>query len=105
MGGSTGAGFSYKNMPVADGSAVAKQRQQGSVQRQPTGTRGQRVKVGDMLRDVKVAQNDLSLVNIAETKGAGKVPHHQVVPLARYPGLRTTNTYFLASAIKASIKW
>ena len=30
-------------------------------------------KVGDPLRDVKMGLNDLSLVNIAETKGAGKV--------------------------------
>lgn len=29
-------------------------------------------KVGDPSRDVKVGQNDLSLVNIAETKGTGK---------------------------------
>ena len=34
---------------------------------------GNGMKVDDSLRDVKVEQNDLSLVNMAETKGAGKI--------------------------------
>ncbi len=41
---------------------------------------GNGVKVGDPFRDGKVAQNDLSLVNIAKTKGAGKVRITSVVP-------------------------
>ncbi len=80
MGGSTGAGFSYKNMPVADGSAVAGEGNKVLFKGNPLGLAGNGVKVGDSLRDVKVAQNDLSLVNIAETKGAGKVRIISVVP-------------------------
>ncbi|MBX3324461.1 MAG: hypothetical protein U0223_11290 [Nitrospira sp.] len=35
---------------------------------------GKGVQIVDPLRDVKVWQNDSSLVNLAETKGAGNVP-------------------------------
>jgi thiol peroxidase len=41
---------------------------------------GNGVKVGDVLRDVKVTQTDLSLVNITHTKGQGKVRIISVVP-------------------------
>ncbi|MBD0315830.1 MAG: thiol peroxidase [Nitrospiraceae bacterium] len=41
---------------------------------------GNGIKVGDHLRDVKVAQPDLSLINIARTKGDGKVRIISVVP-------------------------
>lgn len=80
MGGSTGAGFSYKKMPVADGSAVAGEGNSVLYKGSPLTLAGDGVKVGDVLRDVKVAQNDLSLVNIAQTKGAGKVRVISVVP-------------------------
>lgn len=80
MGGSTGAGFSYKNMPVADGTAVAGEGNKVLFKGDPLTLTGNGIKVGDALRDVKVAQNDLSLVNIAQTKGAGKVRIISVVP-------------------------
>src|SRR5574338_54242 len=80
MGGSAGAAFSYKNIPVADGSAVAGEGNNVLYKGSPMALSGNGVKVGDVLRDVKVAQNDLSLVNIAETKGAGKVRIISVVP-------------------------
>lgn len=80
MGGSTGAGFSYKNMPVANGTAVAGEGNKVLFKGDPLMLAGNGVKVGDALRDVKVAQNDLSLVNIAQTKGAGKVRIISVVP-------------------------
>ena len=80
MGGSTGAGFSYKNMPVADRSAVAGEGNKVLFKGNPLTLAGSGVKVGDTLRDVKVAQNDLSLVNIAQTKGSGKVRIISVVP-------------------------
>lgn len=80
MGVSTGAGFSYKNMPVADGTAVAGEGNKVLFKGDPLTLTGNGVKVGDALRDVKVAQNDLSLVNIAQTKGAGKVRIISVVP-------------------------
>lgn len=80
MGGSSRAGFSYKNMPVADGSAAAGEGNKILFRGTPSALVGNGVKVGDQLRDVKVAQNDLSLVNIAQTKGAGKVRIISVVP-------------------------
>lgn len=80
MGGSGSSGFSYKNMPVADGSAVAGEGNKVLFKGNPLALAGNGVRVGDTLRDVKVAQNDLSLVNIAETKGAGKVRIISVVP-------------------------
>ncbi|MFZ3014427.1 MAG: thiol peroxidase [Nitrospira sp.] len=80
MGGSTGAGFSYKNMPVANGTTVAGEGNKVLFKGDPLMLAGNGVKVGDALRDVKVAQNDLSLVNIAQTKGAGKVRIISVVP-------------------------
>jgi thiol peroxidase len=80
MGGSTGAAFSYKNIPVADGSVVAGEGNKVLFKGNPLALVGNGVKVGDRLRDVKVAQKDLSLVNITETKGAGKVRIISVVP-------------------------
>lgn len=79
-GGSPGSTFSYKNMPVADGSIVAGEGNKVLFKGDPLVLAGHGVKIGDMLRDVKVAQNDLSLVNIAQTKGAGKVRVISVVP-------------------------
>lgn len=80
MGGSSGNSFSYKNMPVADGSAVAGEGNKVLFKGNPLGLAGHGIKVGETLRDVKVAHNDLSLVNIAQTKGAGKVRIISVVP-------------------------
>ena len=80
MGGATGAGFSYKNMPVAEGTAAAGEGNKVLFKGNPLTLAGNGVKVGDALRDVNVAQNDLSLVNIAQTKGAGKVRIISVVP-------------------------
>lgn len=80
--GSTGslAGFLYKNLPVADGSAIAGEGHSILYKGSPLMLSGNGIKVGDHLRDVKVAQTDLSLVNIAHTKGEGKVRIISVVP-------------------------
>ncbi len=67
MGGPSRAGFSYKNMPVADGSAAAGEGNKVLFRGNPSALVGNGVKVGDQLRDVKVAQNDLSLVIFAQT--------------------------------------
>lgn len=80
MGGSAGTAFSYKNMPVADGSVAAGEGNNVLYRGNPLALSGNGVKVGDVLRDVNVAQNDLSLVNVAQTKGAGKVRIISVVP-------------------------
>lgn len=99
MGGSTGAGFSYKNIPVADGTGVAGEGNKVLFKGNPLTLAGNGVKVGDALRDVNVAQNDLSLVNIAQTKGAGKVRIISVVPSLDTP-VCEQQTHFLSERNK-----
>ncbi|HMS82808.1 MAG TPA: thiol peroxidase [Nitrospira sp.] len=72
--------FTYKDMPVSNGTAVAGEGNKIMFKGSPLTLSGNGVRMGDALRDVKVAQNDLSLVNIAETKGVGKVRIISVVP-------------------------
>jgi thioredoxin-dependent peroxiredoxin len=72
--------FLYKDMPVSNGTAVAGEGNKILFKGNPLTLAGSGVKIGDALRDVKVAQNDLSLVNIAATKGSGKVRIISVVP-------------------------
>lgn len=80
MGKSADTGFMYKNLTVADGSAVAGEGHSILFKGNPLMLSGNGIKVGDQLRDVKVAQADLSLINIAHTKGEGKVRIISVVP-------------------------
>ncbi len=80
MGGSTGTGFSYKNITVADGSAMAGDGRTVLYQGNPLGLSGTAIKTGDRLREVQLTQTDLSLVGITETKGKGKVRIISVVP-------------------------
>jgi len=79
-GGSAGPGFMYKNITVADGSAVAGDGNSVLFKGNPLMLSGNGIKIGDQLRDVNVAQADLSLVNIVHTKGEGKVRIISVVP-------------------------
>ncbi|MBS0170337.1 MAG: thiol peroxidase [Nitrospira sp.] len=72
--------FSYKDMPVADGSAMAGEGNNILFQGKPLMLTGMGVKVGDKLRDVKLAQSDLSMIPINETKGKGKVRIISIVP-------------------------
>jgi thiol peroxidase len=79
--GSTGeSGFLYKNYSVAGGSAVAGEGHTILFKGSPLALSGTGVKVGNPLRDVKVTQTDLSLINVVETKGKGKVRIISVVP-------------------------
>ncbi|MER3425347.1 MAG: thiol peroxidase, partial [Nitrospiraceae bacterium] len=71
-------GFTYKNLPVAAGSASAGEGNTVRFKGTPLALEGQGIKVGDALRDVRVAQKDLSLINIADTKG--KVRIISIVP-------------------------
>jgi thioredoxin-dependent peroxiredoxin len=80
MGRSAESGFMYKNLPVADKSALAGEGQRVLFKGSPLVLSGNGIKVGDHLRDVKLAQPDLSLINIVHTKGAGKVRIISVVP-------------------------
>ena len=72
--------FSYKDMPTADGSAVAGEGNNILFQGKPLMLTGMGVKVGDKLRDVKLAQTDLSMVPVNDTKGKGKVRIISIVP-------------------------
>lgn len=80
MGTPADTGFLYKNISVADGTAAAGEGNKVLFKGSPLGLSGTAIKTGDVLRDVKVAQNDLTLINIAQTKGAGKVRIISVVP-------------------------
>lgn len=80
MGASTESGFLYKNLPVAEGSAIAGDGHNVLFKGTPLDLSGNGIKVGDPLRDVRLAQTDLSLTNIVHTKGEGKVRIISVVP-------------------------
>ena len=80
MGESTGPGFMYKNISVADGSAAGGDGNNVLFKGSPLMLSGNAIKTGDSLRDVKMAQLDLSLINVAHTKGEGKVRIISVVP-------------------------
>ena len=73
-------GFMYKDLTVADGTAVAGEGNQVLFKGSPLVLAGNGIKIGDSLRDAKVTQTDLSLINIAHTKGDGKVRIISVVP-------------------------
>ncbi|MDH5670329.1 MAG: thiol peroxidase [Nitrospira sp.] len=74
------SGFLYKNLTVADGSATAGEGQTILFQGNPLMLAGTAIKTGESLRDVQVTQTDLSLVNITQTKGTGKVRIISIVP-------------------------
>jgi thiol peroxidase len=78
--GCGGPGFFYKNLPIADGSAEAGDGHSVIFKGNPLALSGAGIKVGDSLRDVKVTQTDLSMINVVETKGKGKVRIISVVP-------------------------
>ena len=80
MGSAHDSGFLYKNLTVADGTATAGEGHSILFKGSPLMLSGNGIKVGDALRDVKVAQTDLSQINIAHTKGEGKVRIISVVP-------------------------
>jgi thioredoxin-dependent peroxiredoxin len=79
--GSTGeSSFLYKSLSVASGTAVAGEGHTVLFRGSALALSGTGIKIGDQLRDVKVVQTDLSLVNVVETKGKGKVRIISVVP-------------------------
>ncbi len=84
LGGCMGAGhessFAYKTLPIAEGSTTAGEGHTVLFKGSPLTLSGMGIRVGDPLRDVKLAQTDLSLINIVDTKGKGKVRIISVVP-------------------------
>ena len=79
-GSTVGTSFLYKNLTVADGSTMAGEGHTVLFKGSPLALSGTGIRVGDPLREVKLAQTDLSLINIADTKGKGKVRIISVVP-------------------------
>ena len=75
-----GPDFSYKTLPVADGSAKPGDGNNVLFQGKPLMLSGMAIKVGEPLRDVKLVQTDLSLTSVTDTKGKGKVRIISVVP-------------------------
>jgi thioredoxin-dependent peroxiredoxin len=75
-----GSGFNYKNITVADGSAVAGEGNRVLFKGKPLDLSGTSIKVGDPLREVNLTQTDLSQISITDTKGKGKVRIISVVP-------------------------
>jgi len=75
-----GTGFLYTNITIADGSTTAGDGHTVLFKGAPLNLSGTGIKAGDPLRDVKLAQTDLSLINITETKGKGKVRIISIVP-------------------------
>jgi thioredoxin-dependent peroxiredoxin len=84
-GSSSGANFSYKNIAVADGSAVAGEGRTVLFKGSPLMLSGTGIKVGDTLRDAVLTQTDLSPIGITDTKGKGKVRIISVVPSLETP--------------------
>ena len=80
MGGSPGAGYLYKNITIAGGSTMAGEGHTVLFKGSPLPLSGTGIKVGDTLREVDLAQADLSLITITDTKGKGKVRIISVVP-------------------------
>ena len=76
----SGPDFSYKPLPVAEGSAKPGEGNNVLFKGKPLMLSGTAVKVGDPLRDIKLTQNDLSMIGVTDTKGKGKVRIISVVP-------------------------
>lgn len=71
-------GFAYQPLPVATGSAMAGEGQTVTFKGKPLAMAGTPVKIGDSLREVKLAKADLSLVSLTDTRG--KVRIISIVP-------------------------
>ena len=76
----SGPAFRYKQLPVAEGSAKPGDGNNVLFKGKPLMLSGTPIKVGDPLRDIKLTQNDLSMIGVTDTKGKGKVRIISVVP-------------------------
>jgi thioredoxin-dependent peroxiredoxin len=72
-GSNSDRGFAYQNFPVATTSATPGDGHTVTFKGSPLDLEGKGIKVGDVLPDVQVAKNDLSLMNIADTKGTVRI--------------------------------
>jgi thiol peroxidase len=65
--------FSYKDLPIAKGSATAGEGNSVTLRGISKPLAGPGIKVGDPLREVNLAKGDLSLMNLADTKGTVRI--------------------------------
>jgi len=65
--------FSYKDFKIAKNSAEAGEGHSVTFKGDPKALAGPGIKVGDQLRDVQVVKGDLTLVNIADTRGMVRI--------------------------------
>ncbi len=65
--------FMYKDLPVAKESARAGAGHTIAFKGTPLELEGPGIQVGEQLRNVKLAKNDLSLINIADTRGRVRI--------------------------------
>lgn len=72
-GSASDSGFAYQNFPVAKTTASAGEGHTVTMKGTPLALEGHGVQVGDTLPDVQVAKGDLSLMNIADTKGTVRI--------------------------------
>src|SRR5262249_29167767 len=70
----------YKYLLVDGGTAIALDGNTVLFKGSPLALSGPGVKVGDPLQDAKVTQTDLTLINVVETKGKGKIRIISIVP-------------------------
>src|SRR5436309_13550917 len=78
LAGCASSSFMYKDFPVSKGSAEAGTGKTVAFRGSPLKLDGTPIKVGDTLRDAKVAGGDLKLVSL--TEGKGKVRIVSIVP-------------------------
>jgi len=78
LAGCTGNSFTYKDFPVSKGSAEAGTGKTVAFRGSPLQLEGTPIKVGDTLRDAKLAAGDLKLVSL--TEGKGRVRIVSIVP-------------------------
>ncbi len=78
LAGCAANSFTYKDFPVSKGSAEAGTGKTVASRGSPLQLEGNPIKVGDTIRDAKVATGDLKLVSM--TEGKGKVRIISIVP-------------------------
>src|SRR3989454_1412724 len=78
LAGCASNSFMYKDFPVSRGSAEAGTGKTVAFKGSPLQLEGKPLKVGDTLRDAKLAAGDLKLVSLTESKG--KVRIISIVP-------------------------
>jgi len=71
--GMGGDAFTYRDLPIAKTSVAGGEGNSVTFRGIPKPLDGPEFKVGDRLRDVHVAKSDLSLINIADTRGTVRI--------------------------------